>query len=172
MSKNIKKKKGFTLIELVIVLAVLAIIALIAIPNFTRVRNESLIKADYRAAEQIEKITLLGIANDDIKIPTDTTKTEIKFKVADNGVVKDTEQIQGADGNRVDKDVDFKDLFRDANGPQVPSANPKHFLVTVNNKGEVTVGYPGVTIFNGKQMEKLAGIGAEEPKDPGKKQVS
>ncbi|MGL4454016.1 MAG: type II secretion system protein [Sarcina sp.] len=61
-----KKKKGFTLIELVIVLAVLAIIALIAIPNFTKVRNDSLVKADQRSMEQIEKITLMAIANEDI----------------------------------------------------------------------------------------------------------
>ncbi|MGL5633757.1 MAG: type IV pilin protein [Sarcina sp.] len=69
MIKNIKtKKKGFTLIELVIVLAVLAIIALIAIPNFTKVRNDSLKKADKRTAEQIEKITLMAIANEKLDI--------------------------------------------------------------------------------------------------------
>ncbi|WP_066871574.1 type II secretion system protein [Clostridium mediterraneense] len=64
-----RKKKGFTLIELVIVLAVLAIIALIAIPNFTKVRNDSLTKADMRSGEQIEKITLMAIANQDIIVP-------------------------------------------------------------------------------------------------------
>ncbi|MGL4761765.1 MAG: prepilin-type N-terminal cleavage/methylation domain-containing protein [Sarcina sp.] len=56
------KKKGFTLIELVIVLAVLAIIALIAIPNFTRVRNNALVQADYTTCEQITNITQTSIA--------------------------------------------------------------------------------------------------------------
>ena len=165
MNKNMKKKKkGFTLIELVIVLAVLAIIAMIAIPNFTRVRNESLIKADYRAAEQIEKITLMGIANDDIKIPVGDNKKE-EFKVADNGKV--THTVKGGGPGQADKEeaVDFKDLFREANGPQVPSVENKYFLVTVNNKGEVTVGYSEETTFNKKKMTNLAGVGASEATD-------
>ena len=69
MKRN-KKKKGFTLIELVIVLAVLAIIALIAIPNFNKVREDSRIKADARSLDSIAKI--IDIKLIDEKIP-DTT---------------------------------------------------------------------------------------------------
>lgn len=63
-----KKKKGFTLIELVIVLAVLAIIALIAIPNFTKVRQDSMIKADQRTGDVIKRITLTMIADQKILV--------------------------------------------------------------------------------------------------------
>lgn len=52
---NQKKKKGFSLIELIIVLAVMAIIALIAIPNFTAVKNNSKIKADVQSCEMISR---------------------------------------------------------------------------------------------------------------------
>ncbi|MGL5615357.1 MAG: pilus assembly FimT family protein [Sarcina sp.] len=66
--KQNKKKKGFTLIELVIVLAVLAIIALIAIPNFTKVRQDSMKKADERTGDVIKRVVLTNIADQKIKV--------------------------------------------------------------------------------------------------------
>ena len=50
-----KSNKGFTLIELIIVIAILGIIALIAIPNLSGIRQRSQINADIRTAEQIGK---------------------------------------------------------------------------------------------------------------------
>ena len=126
MNKNIKKKKkGFTLIELVIVLAVLAIIAMIAIPNFTRVRNKALIDGDKRSAEQIEKITLMAIANGDITLD----KGEQIFRILDGGSVK-----EGATG---DGKATFEDFYREANGPQIPlpTGVEKSFKVTVKANG-------------------------------------
>ena len=135
MLQNLRKKqskKGFTLIELVIVLAVLAIIAMIAIPNFTRVRNEALIDGDIRAAESIEKITLMGIANGDI-LSTVTT-----FNVADGGIPT---------VRTIDEAAGFRDLFRDANGPQVPESGDV-FVVTINSEtGAVSVGYTEEVTF-------------------------
>lgn len=49
---NLKKKKGFTLIELIIVIAIIAIIAAFAIPNFIRVQNNSKIDADVNFRNQ------------------------------------------------------------------------------------------------------------------------
>lgn len=64
---NNKKKKGFTLIELIIVLAVMAIIALIAIPNFAAVRNNSKVKADLQSCETIKRTVLMLVSDDTIK---------------------------------------------------------------------------------------------------------
>ena len=139
MNKNMKKKKqGFTLIELVIVLAVLAIIAMIAIPNFTRVRNESLIKADIRSAEQIEKITLMAIANNDIKLNNNEQIYEVPV------------------GTSNPVPADATDLFRDVKKPQVPGA-PTAFHIKITAAGEVNVGYGTKVTFNEVEMTNLAG---------------
>ena len=122
LKKSNKKKKGFTLIELVIVLAVLAIIALIAIPNFTKVRNDSLQKADDQTIEQIKDITLMAIASEYIDVPTSSAIG--KYSVDKEG------EFTGDTGS-------FKTLMKDVNGPQVNGVN--NFNISINSESEVTV---------------------------------
>ena len=135
--KKNKKKKGFTLIELVIVLAVLAIIAMIAIPNFTKVRNKALVDGDIRSAEQIEKITLMALANGDI--PTKAVNYEIKKTTVLEVIPKTT-----TPSSTVDSTVDtskYKELLRDIENPQVPGSTG--YIVQVDENGAVGVGYLG-----------------------------
>lgn len=76
---NNKKKKGFTLIELIIVLAVMAIIALIAIPNFAAVRENSKIKADKQSCETIERTVLMLVSDETISLESASTNGSIEF---------------------------------------------------------------------------------------------
>jgi len=52
---NLKNKKGFTLIELIVVLAVLAIIMAIAVPRFLGVQKGAELDADYSTGALIAK---------------------------------------------------------------------------------------------------------------------
>lgn len=52
-TNNKKKKKGFTLIELIIVIAIIAILAALAIPKFGEVRKDAALKADVANAKTI-----------------------------------------------------------------------------------------------------------------------
>jgi type IV pilus assembly protein PilA len=53
--KKLKDKKGFTLVELLVVLAVLAIISAIAVPRFAGVQNAAKLSADYATGEMIAR---------------------------------------------------------------------------------------------------------------------
>jgi len=55
MIKSFKSNKGFTLVELIIVIAILAIIMLIAIPNFSGIQQRMQVRADKSTAAQIGK---------------------------------------------------------------------------------------------------------------------
>jgi len=63
INKMIKNKKGFTLVELIVVLAVLGIIAAIAVPRFTGIQENSKWKADIATANNIAKAAELYYAN-------------------------------------------------------------------------------------------------------------
>jgi len=71
-----KKKKAFTLIELIIVLAIMAIIAAIAIPNFTAVRDNSKVKADISSCQTIQRAIMILVADGTITPATTSALTK------------------------------------------------------------------------------------------------
>ena len=62
MISKLKNRKGFTLIELIVVLAVLAIIMAIAVPRFTGVQTQAKEDADAQTLLMIEKAAELYYA--------------------------------------------------------------------------------------------------------------
>jgi type IV pilus assembly protein PilA len=77
-ANNKKKKRGFTLIELIIVIAIIAILAAIAIPKFGEVRKDAALKADVANAKTIaNSATALmadgELADDTYVVDNDTT---------------------------------------------------------------------------------------------------
>jgi type IV pilus assembly protein PilA len=61
-NRKLNNRKGFTLIELIIVVAILGILAGIAAPRFTSVTVDARTNADKANAKVIADATLLGIA--------------------------------------------------------------------------------------------------------------
>lgn len=95
MKKNIKKKKGFTLIELIIVVAVLGILALIAVPKFGEIQKNSKKKADIASAKIIAdtatRLVVEGTIEDDAD---EDTRNEVK-KTNDVGdALQDIPKVQ------------------------------------------------------------------------------
>lgn len=65
-----KKKKGFTLVELIIVIAIIAILAAMAIPKFSAVRTDAKVSNDVAGAKNIQSQIAIDIANNNITVPT------------------------------------------------------------------------------------------------------
>lgn len=66
MILRMKNRRGFTLIELIVVLAVLGIIALIAVPRYLVVQERSREESDYRTAASIAKAAELYYAKNNL----------------------------------------------------------------------------------------------------------
>lgn len=73
----VRKNKGFTLIELIIVIAVIGIITSIALPNYMSYKNEAKVKAD--------EITAQNIA---IAVKVELSKGETPVNISSNGYRK------------------------------------------------------------------------------------
>ncbi len=92
MKKLLKNKKGFTLVELIIVLAILGIIAAIAVPKFKNIQESSKRKADVVTARMIAKATELAVAEDKIELPDSGTDTVTLSTLSTEGYL-DTSSI-------------------------------------------------------------------------------
>lgn len=80
--KKLQSNKGFTLVELIIVIAILAIIMLIAIPNFSGIQQRMQVRADKITAAQIGKAIRTWYTD----ITTDAT---LKKAAVENEATKD-----------------------------------------------------------------------------------
>ena len=108
LKKLTTKRGGFTLVEIMIVVAIIALLAAIAVPGFLRARKRS------QAAKIINDLRMIDSAMDQYAIET-TKKSGDPIDVSDwtNYVKKDT--VLYATG---------QDLFGDDYGPQTVDSHP------------------------------------------------
>ncbi len=139
-SKQQRKRKGFTLIELIIVLAVMAIIAAIAIPNFTAVSENSKNKADVQSAETIERTVLMLVSDGTVKAEDKIytlSFTSGKAVISDlSGDVKNTVE-EALQELKAPQGIDFN---YDTNGKPIHDTNKaNNYYIKVTAEGKVSV---------------------------------
>ena len=77
---KLRSTKGFSLVELIIVIAIMGIIAVVAVPNLTGIQTRSTLKADITTASQIGKAVRVALADEVTGL---TTKLNTGSKLSD-----------------------------------------------------------------------------------------
>ena len=106
--KNLSKNKGFTLVELIVVLVILAILAAILVPTLLGYIDKARSEKDFATAQSIRVATqaqideLYGKGDNDVS-KADITKDEVK---------KEIFKLVGAvSGNKIDgQELDISDI--------------------------------------------------------------
>ena len=113
---------GFTLVEIMIVVAIIALLAAIAVPNFLRARKRS------QAARCLEDLKILDNAVDQYAIETSRT-TGFNPSFADlKNYIKTGTTLYGAGGN---------DLFGNSYGTYTVDSSPQLNVNTFNALSDV-----------------------------------
>ncbi|WP_425448624.1 type II secretion system protein [Dethiothermospora halolimnae] len=131
LSKKINNKKGFTLIELIVVIAILGILAAIAIPRLGGFRDSASSAADEATAATIANAITLHYANIgapskkvDVAIDSELD-TEIKKMITDSDGAVPTPQDKDASNffAVVSTDGSVKVYYDNADGTQLYPSN-------------------------------------------------
>ena len=121
---NRKKKdnKGFTLVELVIVVAILAILVGILAPQYTKYVEKSRQSADVSNLDDLVKGFKVAAADSDYNIvPSGTTNAEFKITIAADGTTITATNAPAADANESN---DWAGAMKEYTGFTFESAKP------------------------------------------------
>ncbi|SMP48858.1 competence type IV pilus major pilin ComGC [Anoxynatronum buryatiense] len=97
-NKKLKNRKGFTLIELIVVIAILGILALIAIPRFTGTLNNARASADDATFRVIQSAVSLYVAENG---PVAADGTDLFSALTTGGAYLDADNLKWSDDSAI-----------------------------------------------------------------------
>lgn len=118
MKTKRKKKSGFTLIELIIVIAILGILASIAVPKYGSIQRDAKIRGDQVSAKVLADTTSMLIAKGDIGISEDR-------------IIRLSQTITGSDAKKID------DYLQKV--PTIQAKEGYEFYIEIKTDGTVSV---------------------------------
>lgn len=114
--KGIISEKGFTMIELIIVIAIMGILSAILVPSFTQMTRKSRLRADISTIQQVQAQIDLYTAEHDGDFPgttnnkppsgRDSLAKEVVEELVDEGYIKESDTVGKEEIKLQSKDVE------------------------------------------------------------------
>lgn len=123
MKKQRKKKSGFTVVEMIIVIAIMAIIGAIAVPSLSGVKESVAKKADDQSCATIERTAKMVLADKDLTSINEAYN--VTFEGDDSVVVKNGENKED------DISKELKECLADIKKPQ--QKDKTGFTITITD---------------------------------------
>ena len=102
-----RNKKGFTLIELVVVIAILGILAAIAIPRLTGAQGRAKIAADKATFATINSAIAIGLAEGNIAGNVTITTDDETELIEVEGMKDDVQLLESGAGFKIEKNQEL-----------------------------------------------------------------
>ena len=133
LRKLFKEEKGFTMIELIIVIAIIAIIGAIIAPSFTKATTKSKIKADVASIREVNRQIALYMAEKG-QYPSDESESTYSDP-DDSGGLKELENAGYLDKVPQPQTKGLKFSYSDSTGQaKIKGDNPNQDVINaVNN---------------------------------------
>ena len=115
MQKRImKKRKGFTLIEMVIVITIIGILSSIAVTKYSSIQENAKKNADYATAANLATAAMIAISDGETDVTTNNLQTKGYIQVipkskSNNG--KDFTITKSKDGDEVTVTIDGVNFY-------------------------------------------------------------
>lgn len=136
-AKKGKDSKGFTLIELIVVIAIIGILALLLVPRFAGFTEDARVSNDRNACKTVERAFMTLIANGTYKVPDSV----VKISINSNGEFTYSSEKKLHDQNDADVEIGpVHDAIVKLTGDIKIQATTRHhvgYSVTINTDGTV-----------------------------------
>lgn len=135
-AKKGKDSKGFTLIELIVVIAIIGILALLLVPRFAGFTEDARVSNDRNACKTVERAFMTLIANGTYKVPDSV----VKISINSNGEFTYSSEKKLHDQNDADVEIGpVHDAIVKLTGDIKIQATTRHHGHTVTIKPDGTV---------------------------------